>query len=61
MGKSAKILRSALLSENAKVGLSNSRLDTEGENGRASREYPEATGECNDGIGSRWIFDAKSY
>jgi hypothetical protein len=31
VGKSAKILRSALLSENAKAGLSNSRLDTEGE------------------------------
>jgi hypothetical protein len=30
-GKSAKILRSALLSENAKAGLSNSRIDTEGE------------------------------
>jgi len=30
-GKSAKILRSALLSENAKAGLSSSRVDTEGE------------------------------
>jgi hypothetical protein len=29
-GKSAKISRSALLSENAKAGLSNSRIDTEG-------------------------------
>jgi len=31
VGKSAKISRSALLSENAKAGLSNSRVDTEGE------------------------------
>jgi hypothetical protein len=30
-GKSAKISRSALLSENAKAGLSNSRVDTAGE------------------------------
>jgi hypothetical protein len=30
-GKSAKMLRSALLSENAKAGLSNSRVDTAGE------------------------------
>jgi hypothetical protein len=30
-GKSAKISQSALLSENAKAGLSNSRIDTEGE------------------------------
>jgi hypothetical protein len=30
-GKSAKISRSALLSENAKAGLSNPRVDTEGE------------------------------
>jgi len=30
-GKSAKISRSTLLSENAKAGLSNSRIDTEGE------------------------------
>jgi hypothetical protein len=30
-GKSAKISRSALLSENAKAGLSNSRVNTEGE------------------------------
>jgi hypothetical protein len=30
-GKSAKISRSAFLSENAKAGLSNSRVDTEGE------------------------------
>jgi hypothetical protein len=29
--KSAKISRNALLSENVKVGLSNSRVDTEGE------------------------------
>jgi hypothetical protein len=29
-GKSAKLSRSALLSENAKAGLSNSRIDTEG-------------------------------
>jgi hypothetical protein len=51
-GKSAKISRSALLSENAKAGLSNSRVDTQGENGHASREYPEATAECNDQIRS---------
>jgi hypothetical protein len=31
MGKSTKISRSALLSENAKAGLSNLRVDTEGE------------------------------
>jgi len=30
-GKSAKISQSALLSENAKAGLSNLRVDTEGE------------------------------
>jgi hypothetical protein len=30
-GKSAKLSRNALLSENAKVGLSNSKVDTEGE------------------------------
>jgi hypothetical protein len=31
VGKSAKISRNALLSENVKAGLSNSRVDTEGE------------------------------
>jgi len=31
MGKSAKILENVLLSENAKAGLSNSRVDTDGE------------------------------
>jgi len=30
-GKSAKILQNVLLSENAKAGLSNSRVDTKGE------------------------------
>jgi len=30
-GKSAKVSRSALFSENAKAGLSNSRVDAEGE------------------------------
>jgi hypothetical protein len=30
-GKSAKISQNALLSENTKAGLSNSRVDTEGE------------------------------
>jgi hypothetical protein len=31
VGKSMKISRNALLSENVKAGLSNSRVDTEGE------------------------------
>jgi hypothetical protein len=31
MGKSVKILQNVLLSENTKAGLSNSRVDTEGE------------------------------
>jgi len=31
MGKSTKISRNVLLSENVKAGLSNSRVDTEGE------------------------------
>jgi hypothetical protein len=48
--KKHKILRSALLPENAKVGLSNSRVDAEGEVYVALQEYPEAPAECN----NRW-------
>jgi hypothetical protein len=60
-GKSAEISRSVLLSENAKAGLSNSRVDTEGEVDVLLGNILKATAECNGGISSRWIFDAKFY
>jgi hypothetical protein len=60
-GKSAKISRSALLSENAKAGLSNSRVDTEGEMDVLLKNILRLLAECNDQIGSQSIFDAKSF
>jgi hypothetical protein len=61
VGKSAKISRSALFSENVKAGLSNSRVDAEGEVDvileNILRLLRNATMESEvDGF-----FDAKSY
>jgi hypothetical protein len=62
MGKSVKILRSALLSENVKAGLSNSRVDTEGEMDVLLENILRLLTECNDQIGSQSVFfDAKSF
>jgi hypothetical protein len=61
MGKSAKISQNALLSENAKAGLSNLRVDTEGkidvilENILGLSQNAMMESEVNG------FFDAKSY
>jgi hypothetical protein len=50
-----------LLSENAKAGLSNLRVDTEGETDVLLENILRLLAECNDRIGSQLIFDAKSF
>jgi hypothetical protein len=47
-GKSVKISRSALPSENAKAGLSNLRVDTEGEMDVLLENILRLLAECND-------------
>jgi len=61
MGKSAKISQSVLLSENTKAGLSNLRVDTEGEMDVLLENILRLLAECNDRIGSQLISDAKSF
>jgi len=61
MGKSAKISQSVLLSENTKAGLSNLRVDTEGEMDVLLENILRLLVECNDRIGNQLISDAKSF
>jgi hypothetical protein len=49
------------LSENAKAGLSNLRVDTEGETDVLLKNILRLLAECNDRIGSQLIFDDKSF